>query len=110
MEFLHDGAALGLMEEQPLTRRQLPLSGDRVVVINDGERFQHVLALVGKPPRLIDELPSAVGQAVGKNRLQLARQIPGERIGHLDWWRQFRGTPEQHILQVLPGVLASAEE
>ena len=51
-----------------------------------------------------------MGQAVGHNRLQLARQIPRERVGHLNRRRQFRRTPEQHVLQVLPRVLASADE
>ena len=69
-----------------------------------------MLAFFGKSVRHIDELPPAVGQAVGEDRLQFLRDVPRKSIAHLDRRGQFRRTPHQHVLEVLPGMLASAEE
>ena len=77
MELLHDRPALGLMEEQTLLGRKVPLFGDRVVVVHRRDRLQYVLALLGKPIRHLDELPppmrhipsSAYGALTAKVRL-----------------------------------------
>jgi hypothetical protein len=60
--------------------REVPLSGDRAVVIDCGERLQHVLAFFRKHVGHIHELSPTVGQAVGHDRLQLARQIAGKSV------------------------------
>jgi hypothetical protein len=67
-----------------------------------------VSALFGKTICHLDELPSAVRQTVGKNRLQLTGQIPREGIAHLNRRRQFRRPPDQHIFEVLAGVAAAS--
>ena len=69
-----------------------------------------MLALFGKSVCHLDELPPPVGQAIGEDRLQLARQIPREGVTHLDRRRQFCHSPEQYVFEVFSGVLATAEE
>ena len=76
VEFLHHRAALGLVKQQPLLGRQFPLSRHRIILVDHRQGFQHVPALLGKTVDHIDEVPPGVRQTVGKNRLQLARQIP----------------------------------
>ena len=101
MEFLHDRTTVGLMQEQPLRRQEIPLLGERVVVIDHREQLQHVAALLGKPLRHIDELPSPVRQAIAQDRLQPARQVPRQGIAHLDWRGKVCRTLDQHVLEVL---------
>ena len=110
MKFLHGRTAPGLVKEQSLLRRKILLQSDRVVAVGYGKRLQHMPAFLGKLFHHIHELPPAVGQAIAKNRLQFTRQIPRQRIAHLDGRGQIRGTLGQHVLQVLSGMLASAEE
>ena len=49
-------------------------------------------------------------QAVADDRLQFARHVATQGIAHLDRRRQLRCAHGQHVLEVLAGVFASAEE
>ncbi len=51
-----------------------------------------------------------MGQAIGQDRLQFARQVARQGVAHLDRRRQFLGAVLEHVGQVLPGVLVTAEE
>ena len=67
-------------------------------------------ALLGKMLRHIDKLTPPVGQAVGHDGFEFGRHIARQRVAHLNRWVQGRRTLGQDVAQVLPGVLASAEE
>ena len=84
VEFLHRWTAFGLVKEQSFLGRQAPFSGDRIVTVDHGERFQHVPAFFGKPVCYLDELPPTVGQAVGQDRLQFRRRVSRQGVTHLD--------------------------
>ncbi len=58
----------------------------------------------------VDELPPGMGQAVGQDRLQFARQVARQGIAHLDRRRQLRSTELEHPGQILTRVLAAAKE
>ena len=74
----------------------------RVIVVDHGERLQHVAALLGKTIRHLDELPPAVRQTVGHDRRQFSRQIPREGVTHLNRRGQLRRAPTSTSLRFSP--------
>ena len=98
------------MELQPRLGRQPSLPGHGIVAVDHGQRFEQVAARLGKAIVHVHELPPGMGQAVGHDRLQLARQVARQGIAHLDRRRQLRRAVLEHLGQVLARVPAAAEE
>ncbi len=92
LELLHDGAAFFLVEPQALIGIELALPGQIVVMVDFGEAFDHMPALLGEVVHDIDEVPAGVGEAVGDNRLKGAGHIAAEGIAHLDGSRKGLGS------------------
>ncbi len=110
VQLLHRRPALLLMPLQPRSGDSWRLPGDGIVAVNHGERFEQVAALLRKTIVHVDELPPGMGQAVGQDRLQFARQVARQGIAHLDRRRQLRSTELEHPGQILTRVLAAAKE
>ncbi|HEY7309258.1 MAG TPA: hypothetical protein VH643_07885 [Gemmataceae bacterium] len=110
MQLLHRRLALVLMELQARLGRQLPPPSEGIVAVHHGEGFEQVAARLGEAIVDVHELPPGMRQAMGQDRLQLARQVARQGIAHLDRRRQFRGAELEHRGQVLAGVPAAAEE
>ena len=98
------------MELQPRLGRQPTLPRHGIVAIDHGQRFEQVAARLGKAIVDVDELPPGMGQAMGQDRLQLARQVARQGIAHLDRRRQLLGAVLEDLGQVLARVPAAAEE
>ena len=67
-------------------------------------------ALCGEVFGDVDELASAVGQAVGHNCFQLGGQVARQGVAHLNRRAQCLDTLTQHVAEILAGVLATAEK
>ena len=74
-------------------RRHGFLYGNGLMVINLGESFQDIVALLWKMLDQLDEVSPTVDEAVGQDGLELFGEIATEGIAHLDRW----------IEAVLPG-------
>src|SRR3954462_1296211 len=75
MQFLHDRSAVLLMKGQSLRGREPTLTSLRVVTIHATELLQHMPALSGEVRQNIDELPSAMPQAIRQEEFYTRGQL-----------------------------------
>ena len=57
----------------------------------------------------VDEAAARVGEAVGENRVEVARGVGGERVAHLDRRRERGRAVGQDVGEILPRVLAAVK-
>ncbi len=84
MGFAVGRGMFGTVEPKPGFGRKVLHFSLRLVLVNFPQAFQHVLALGREVVREVHELPPAVAEAMGQNRLELLGGIARERIAHLD--------------------------
>src|SRR5262245_54069776 len=106
-QLLHHRAAMFLVILEPLLiAHPIRLV---VVLVDFPNRLHYLSALDGEDLFEFLELPSAMRQTVGVNRLSPLLPVDRRRVRHLNWQRQRRTSPLQHIIQILARMLAAAE-
>src|SRR5579864_4529285 len=99
------------MVPEALLGRHGPSPCSRVVAINFPEFLKDVPDLLREAADHIDEVPSAVGQAVAQDRLELfIRGVSVQPVAHLDRWTSLPLPFRKHFGQVFAGVLPAREE
>ena len=98
------------MEEQPLLIGHRLAAGLVVVLVDLPHRFQNMRALCGEGVGHRHKAASAMRVAVGHVCGGGGRFVAAESVAHLDRSGQVGGSSIQQGLQVLAGVLSTAEE
>src|SRR5580700_5872327 len=109
-DLLHEGGALGLVGEQALLVRGAARLAFVVEFVDEGESLEDEAALDGVVVELVDDLASAVGDAVGVDDLVTHGQVAGEGVAHLDGRREVCGALVEHEGEVFAGVFSAGEE
>lgn len=99
-----------LVEGESLVGCEPVCLGQIIDMINASENVDDILGLFGKGGDRVDEVAPAMSQAVCKDGFESSRQIPAQRIAHLDGRWQLSNPSGEEVLEVFPGVVRAGEK
>src|SRR5208337_1797271 len=80
------------------------------MTVNLGQDLDHLCGFFGEDIDQIDEVSSAVRQAVAKNACKLGGHVPGEGIAHLDRGTKIGQPLIEKVPQVFTGMFVSRKK
>ena len=109
-ELGHHGAALFLVERQPLPGREPLFSGLIIVMVDPGEKLYDVRTGLRKSLHDIHELPSSMGQAVGEDGLEAFGQVSAGPVTHLERRGNALLPLLKDVFEIFSGMAAAGPE